>query len=192
MFQRLKIAIDIAHAIEYLHYGTDSTIVHSDLKPSNILLDHDLTAHVGDFGLAKIISSILPVHESSSSITIKGTIGYVAPEYSTSYMVSIQGDVYSYGILLLEMFTKKRPTDEAFSDRINLHNFVSNALPDHVMEIVDPFIQTEHGMNSNKIKDCLASVLSIAVACSRTVPRDRISMKDVVIELRKIRDVLYR
>ncbi|KAL3828456.1 hypothetical protein ACJIZ3_017258 [Penstemon smallii] len=125
------------------------------------------------------------LHESLSHIN-------VTPKYSTSYMVSIQGDVYSYGILLLEMFTKKRPTDEAFSDHINLHNYVSNALPDRVMEIVDPFIQTEHGMNSNKIKDCLASVLSIAVACSRTVPRNRISMKDVVIELHKIRDVLYR
>ncbi|KAK4394052.1 putative LRR receptor-like serine/threonine-protein kinase [Sesamum angolense] len=80
MIQRLNIAIDVAQALEYLHCGTDSTIVHGDLKPSNILLDHDMTAYVGDFGLAKIISSMCPIQENSSSIGIRGTIGYVAPE----------------------------------------------------------------------------------------------------------------
>ncbi|KAK6137209.1 hypothetical protein DH2020_029046 [Rehmannia glutinosa] len=79
LIQRLNIAIDIAQALEYLHCGTDLTIVHGDLKPSNILLDHDMTACVGDFGLAKIISNILPPQESSSTIVIKGTIGYVPP-----------------------------------------------------------------------------------------------------------------
>ncbi|KAK6132021.1 hypothetical protein DH2020_034247 [Rehmannia glutinosa] len=67
MIQRLNIAIDIAQAIAYLHCGTDSVIVHGDLKPSNILLDHDMTACVGDFGLAKIISNMLPPQESASS-----------------------------------------------------------------------------------------------------------------------------
>ncbi|EYU30318.1 hypothetical protein MIMGU_mgv11b015578mg [Erythranthe guttata] len=77
--QRLNIAIDIARAVEYLHCGTNSTIVHGDLKPSNILLDQDMTACVGDFGLAKIISSILSPQESSGTIGIRGTIGYVPP-----------------------------------------------------------------------------------------------------------------
>ncbi|XP_012845863.1 PREDICTED: LRR receptor-like serine/threonine-protein kinase EFR [Erythranthe guttata] len=75
--ERLNIAIDIAQAVEYLHCGTNSTIVHGDLKPSNIILDQDMTACVGDFGLAKIISSILS--ESSGTIGIRGTIGYVPP-----------------------------------------------------------------------------------------------------------------
>ncbi|XP_012845860.1 PREDICTED: probable LRR receptor-like serine/threonine-protein kinase At3g47570 [Erythranthe guttata] len=106
--QRLNIAIDIARAVEYLHCGTNSTIVHGDLKPSNILLDQDMTACVGDFGLAKIISSILSPQESSGTIGIRGTIGYVPPEYGTSNTITRKGDVYSYGILVLEMFTNRR------------------------------------------------------------------------------------
>ncbi|KAI3470230.1 hypothetical protein Pfo_026893 [Paulownia fortunei] len=165
MIQRLNIAIDIAQALEYLHCGTDSTIVHGDLKPSNILLDHDMTACVGDFGLAKIISSILPPHENSSTIGIKGTIGYVPPEYGTSDSVSTKGDAYSYGILILEMFTNRRPTDDSFEDHVNLHSFVSAALPDRIMEIVDPHIQIGPGMNNSKIEDCMASILSIGYYC---------------------------
>ncbi|KAL0283622.1 UNVERIFIED_CONTAM: Receptor kinase-like protein Xa21 [Sesamum angustifolium] len=189
MIQRLNIAIDVAQALEYLHCGTDSTIVHGDLKPSNILLGHDMTAYVGDFGLAKIISGLCPTQENSSSIGIRGTIGYVAPEYGMSNLVSTQGDVYSYGILLLEIFTNRRPTDDSFAEYINLHNFVSTVLPDHVIEIVDPLIQIEHDMNMiSKIKDCTVSILNIGVACSRESPTERMLMTDVVIELHKIKD----
>ncbi|XP_012829143.1 PREDICTED: probable LRR receptor-like serine/threonine-protein kinase At3g47570 [Erythranthe guttata] len=139
--QRLDIAIDVAQALEYLHCGTDSVIVHGDLKPSNILLDQDMTAFVGDFGLSKIISSIIPTHESSNTIGIKGTFGYVPPEYGMSNLVSTKGDIYSYGILVLEIFTNRRPTDDSFNEHVNLHNFVSAALPDRVMEIVAPLIR---------------------------------------------------
>ncbi|GFQ04351.1 probable LRR receptor-like serine/threonine-protein kinase at3g47570 [Phtheirospermum japonicum] len=180
MIQRLNIAIDIAEALQYLHCGTDSTIAHGDLKPSNILLDLDMTACVGDFGLARIISSMLPPQEGASSTTIgiKGTIGYVPPA----------GDVYSYGILVLEMFTNKKPTDDLFKDYVNLHNFVSAALQNHVMEIVDPLmIQMEPGLNNSKVEDCMASILRIGVSCSREIPRDRLSMIDVVNELHKVK-----
>ncbi|KAL0415414.1 UNVERIFIED_CONTAM: putative LRR receptor-like serine/threonine-protein kinase [Sesamum latifolium] len=105
LMQRLNIAIDVASALEYLHNGTGSTIIHGDLKPSNILLDDDMTAHVGDFGLSKVISNVssgLAANESHS-VAVKGTIGYIAPEYG---MVGTGlGDIYSYGILLLELFT---------------------------------------------------------------------------------------
>ncbi|KAL0377038.1 UNVERIFIED_CONTAM: putative LRR receptor-like serine/threonine-protein kinase [Sesamum calycinum] len=188
LIQRLDIAIDVAHALEYLHFGTDSTIVHGDLKPSNILLDHNMIAYVGDFGLAKIVSNMFPAQESNSSIGIRGTVGYVAPEYGTSNLVSTQGDVYSYGILLLEIFTNRRPTDDSFKEYESLHSFVSTALQDDVMEIMDPLIQIEHDKNINTIKDCMVSVLSIGVACSKDLPRDRMSMTDVVRELHKIKD----
>lgn len=79
IIQRLNIAFDIAQGIKYLHFSSGSSIVHGDLKPSNILLDDDMVACVGDFGLAKIVSNILPSHESYSSIGIKGTLGYVPP-----------------------------------------------------------------------------------------------------------------
>ncbi|KAK1394290.1 hypothetical protein POM88_013346 [Heracleum sosnowskyi] len=68
---------------------------------------------------------------------MKGTIGYAAPEYGMGSDISIQGDVYSFGILLLELFTGRRPTDEVFRDGMNLHNFVNMAVGDQVMVVVD-------------------------------------------------------
>ncbi|KAL7242826.1 hypothetical protein ACSBR1_015256 [Camellia fascicularis] len=81
LIQRLNIAIDVASAIEYLHCHCDSTIIHGDLKSSNVLLDDEMIAHVGDFGLAKIISTISNevVQHQSNSTAVRGTIGYVAP-----------------------------------------------------------------------------------------------------------------
>jgi serine/threonine protein kinase len=88
--QRLSIVMDIADAMEYLHHNNQGTIVHCDLKPSNILLDDNMTARVGDFGLArfKVGSTIMPSFgdsASASSVAIKGTIGYVAPGNANSY-----------------------------------------------------------------------------------------------------------
>ncbi|KAG6432107.1 hypothetical protein SASPL_103681 [Salvia splendens] len=81
IIQRLNIALDIAQGIEYLHFGSGSSIIHGDLKPSNIILDHDMIACVGDFGLAKVVSNILPssCESNTSSIGIKGTVGYIPP-----------------------------------------------------------------------------------------------------------------
>ncbi|XP_020547989.1 putative receptor-like protein kinase At3g47110 [Sesamum indicum] len=192
LMQRLNIAIDVASAVEYLHNGTDSAVVHGDLKPSNILLDDDMTAHVGDFGLAKVISNVSSglATAESHSVAIKGTIGYIAPEYGMAGTVSIQGDVYSYGILLLELFTNIRPTsDVLISDHASLHNFVATKLElDRVMEIVDPLIlQKEHHMINSSIRGCVASILGIGVACSRDLHQDRMVITDVVSQLGQIR-----
>ncbi|KAL7182357.1 hypothetical protein ACSBR1_041126 [Camellia fascicularis] len=109
--QRLNIAIDVAYALHYLHH-------HCDLKPSNILLDGDFCAHVSDFRLTTIFLATngISIHQQSSSIGIRGTIGYVALEYGMGEKVSTQGDMYSYGVLLLEMFTRKGPTSNMFID----------------------------------------------------------------------------
>ncbi|XP_042034186.1 receptor kinase-like protein Xa21 [Salvia splendens] len=189
--QRLNIAIDIASAVEYLHCGTNSIVIHGDLKPSNILLDQDMVAKVGDFGLAKIVSSIsqsLPSTEGSSSSAIKGTIGYIAPEYGMSLVASMQGDVYSYGVLVLEMFTNRRPTSDAFEGCLDLQDFVSTALTDHVMEVVDPFLHQELNVDE-KYWECIVSILRIGVRCSKQLPRDRMSMTEVVNDLKKIKKV---
>nr|XP_027082505.1 putative receptor-like protein kinase At3g47110 [Coffea arabica] len=132
LLQKLNIGIDVASALQYLHDHCEAEIVHCDLKPSNILLDNDLVAHVGDFGLARLLPK--PINTSSeqgtsSTIAIKGSIGYAAPEYGMGVEASILEDVYSYGILLLEMITRKRPTDDMFMDEFDLHNFVKRALP---------------------------------------------------------------
>lgn len=183
MIQRLNIAIDVASALEYLHSHCDSIIIHGDLKPSNVLLDDEMTAHVGDFGLAKIISS---VSSDMSSTVVRGSIGYIAPDYGLGDRTS--ADMYSYGILLLEMFTGKRPTDNMFKDTMSLHNFVESALPNQVMEIVDPCIRSEH--NPRKwFKETIVSILRIGVACSMESPRDRMQIQTVVSKIRKIKDV---
>ncbi|THF95134.1 hypothetical protein TEA_020315 [Camellia sinensis var. sinensis] len=176
LIQRLDISIDVASALDYLHCGCEPTIIHGDLKPSNVLLDDEMTAHIGDFGLAKIISTVSSdvAQGQSNSVAIRGTIGYVAPEYGMGDMTSTLGDVYSFGILLLEMFTGKKPTDDMFKDHLNLHIFVKNALPQRVMEIVDPYILLEH--KTRWIKDCMVSILRIGVACSMESPRDRVGM----------------
>lgn len=80
--KRMDIALDVAHALDYLHNDTDQVIVHCDIKPSNVLLDQDIVAHLGDFGLARIIHGATwnsSKDEAISSSTIKGTIGYVPP-----------------------------------------------------------------------------------------------------------------
>ncbi|XVF41907.1 hypothetical protein PTKIN_Ptkin01aG0318300 [Pterospermum kingtungense] len=140
--QRLNVAIDVASALDYLHHQCEVPIVHCDLKPSNILLDHDMVAHVGDFGLARFFPKSMNNYSGNltSTVGLKGTIGYVAPEYGTGTEATTSGDMYSFGILLLEMFTRKRPTDEIFKDGLTLHHFAKMALPDQLLQVADPLL----------------------------------------------------
>ncbi|KAK2980976.1 hypothetical protein RJ640_018060 [Escallonia rubra] len=203
LLQRLNIAIDVASALDYLHHHSGTTLVHCDLKPGNVLLDIDLVAHLGDFGLTRILPEATHAFSTSqsSSIGIKGTIGYAAPEYGMGCEISTSGDVYSYGILLLEIFTGKRPTDDMFVNGLNLHNFAKVAVPDRVTEISDPVLfQNEeeeetsrsHQVSTHKkyekINQCLTSILRIGIACSMELPRERMNISDVTIELHSIRD----
>ncbi|KAL3735374.1 hypothetical protein ACJRO7_024498 [Eucalyptus globulus] len=192
LMQRIDIAIDIASAIKYLHKDCSPKIVHGDLKPSNILLDNEMMGRVGDFGLATISSAAtteaMDIDDHSSSLAVRGSVGYVPPEYGMGDMVSTQGDVYSYGIVLLEMLTGRRPTEEAFKDHLNLHNFVKVTLPDRVMEIVDSAIFNGESENDvERMRDCIASILRIGVACSMESSRDRMDVAEALKELRKIR-----
>ncbi|KAL0437943.1 UNVERIFIED_CONTAM: putative LRR receptor-like serine/threonine-protein kinase [Sesamum latifolium] len=123
------------------------------------------------------------------AIDIASALEYLHFEYGMSDMISASGDVYSYGISLLEMFTNRRPTDDDFSGHSSLHDCVSRALPIHVMEVLDPFILDEHKHTmTSRIKNCMVSILGIGVACSKELPRDRMSMPDVVTELHKIKN----
>ncbi|KAF7814811.1 putative LRR receptor-like serine/threonine-protein kinase [Senna tora] len=137
--QRLNILYDVSSALHYLHYECEQPIVHCDLKPSNILLDDDMVAHVSGFGLARLLSTFNGVSQKQSSTTrIKGTISYaMLLQYGIGFEVSTQGDVYSFGILVLEMVTGRRPTEDMFIDDHDLHSYVITAYPNNVLEIVD-------------------------------------------------------
>ncbi|CAL5348237.1 unnamed protein product [Camellia sinensis] len=106
LIQRLDISIDVASALEYLHCGCESTIIHGDLKPSNVLLDDEMTAHIGDFGLAKIISTVSSdmAQGPSNSVAIRGTIGYVAPEVTSNNGLLYKTTSGGFSIFILAIF----------------------------------------------------------------------------------------
>ncbi|KAG8480297.1 hypothetical protein CXB51_024742 [Gossypium anomalum] len=206
--QRVNVAVDVAHALEYLHHHCETPIIHCDLKPSNVLLDGEMVGHISDFGLAKILSGDKLNYSTneSSSLGLRGTIGYAPPEYGTESELSTNGDVYSYGILLLEMLTGKRPTNERFKEGLSLHNFVKAALPNRVVEIIDPILLqesfrggtiaditlNENNLGNDEYLQCLNSIFKIGLTCSAESPSERMDMSDVVTKLCSIRDKLLR
>ena len=115
--------------------------------------------------------------------------------------VSVHGDVYSYGVLLLEMFTAKRPTDDMFKDGQSLRQFVESAFFERIVDVMDAHLFVEedgeasddaHNLNASRIMECVASVFRVGILCSNELPADRMEMKEIVTELHKIRDVFSK
>eukprot|EP00253_Pinus_taeda_P018024 PITA_18024 len=189
---RLDIAINVAHAIKYLHHDSFVQVMHCDIKPENVLLDEDMVAHVTDFGIAKLIGES-STGSLSSTLALRGSVGYIAPEYGLGVAVSSQGDVYSYGILLLEILTRKQPTSGMFIGDLNLHSWVNLAFPDRVKEVIDNDLFIEVGSDDfeeNKVYKCLVSLLRVGLLCSKHSPNERPTMKFVVMALESIKEDL--
>ncbi|KAK7305666.1 hypothetical protein VNO77_43575 [Canavalia gladiata] len=106
--RRLTIALDVGRAVEYLHSLAHQSFIHRDLKPSNILLGDDMRAKVADFGLVRLA----PEGKASIETRIAGTFGYLAPEYAVTGRVTTKVDVFSFGVILMELITGRRALDE--------------------------------------------------------------------------------
>uniref|UniRef100_A0A8R7V195 Receptor kinase-like protein Xa21 n=1 Tax=Triticum urartu TaxID=4572 RepID=A0A8R7V195_TRIUA len=198
------IAVDIASALEYLHNQCIPPVVHCDLKPSNILFDDEYTAYVCDFGLARLIHGYSSEAQSNStSITGPGgTIGYIAPEYGMGSQISTEGDVYSYGIILLEMLTGKRPTDEAFSNGLTLQKYVDASLSE-IEHILQPSLMPKTGDPPGvtpKIEEykpttvmhiCALQLLKLGMLCSVESPKDRPSMHEIYGEVMAVKEAFF-
>nr|XP_020189714.2 probable LRR receptor-like serine/threonine-protein kinase At3g47570 [Aegilops tauschii subsp. strangulata] len=199
---RVTITVDMAAALGYLHNSCMPPIVHCDLKPSNVLLDDVMGARLSNFGLAKFLQN----HNSSSTVTstslagLRGSIGYIAPEYGIGNKISTAGDVYSYRIIILEMLTGKRPTDELFKNGLSLQKFVGNAFPTKIHEILDPnvIIQNfgDEGVDRNLdqgnhamvgMLSCIMQLAQLGLSCSTETPKDWPTMPDVYAEISAVK-----
>ncbi|KAK4596285.1 hypothetical protein RGQ29_014361 [Quercus rubra] len=177
--QRLNIAIDVATALDYLHHDCDPPVVHCDLKPGNVLLDEDMIAHVGDF------------------------------EYGLGGKASTSGDVYSFGILLLEMIIVKKPTDRMFQEGLSLNKFVSEVHQSKILDITDPrlfkdiesltrsssasySISGEGSSSSSnnsafRGEECVAAMVGVGLSCAAHSSKERFTMRESLSKLIEIK-----
>ncbi|XP_073138562.1 probable LRR receptor-like serine/threonine-protein kinase At3g47570 [Henckelia pumila] len=183
LLQRLNITIDVAQAIEYLHHGNPSPIIHCYLNPCNIMIDEDMIAHVGDFGISKLFGE----EEAFRQTITLATIGYMAPEYGSERKVSTSCDIYNYGITLLELFTSKKPTDDMFIEEISLKDWVSEALQENIVAEIAAGLLKQKDRHFLKKEQCVSSVFDVAMKCLTISPQQRINMLEIVVTLKNIK-----
>lgn len=174
---RMKIALGAARGLAYLHEDSNPHVIHRDFKASNILLEEDFTPKVTDFGLAREASNgTQPI-----STRVMGTFGYVAPEYAMTGHLLVKSDVYSYGVVLLELLSGRKPV--CVSDSKDPENLVTWARPllcnkEGLETLIDPCLDGKFNF------DNVAKVASIASMCVHTDPSQRPFMGEVVQALK--------
>ncbi|KAJ0797355.1 putative protein kinase RLK-Pelle-LRR-XII-1 family [Helianthus annuus] len=186
--ERVDVLVSVSRGLVYLHSGYDSPIVHCDLKPSNILLDEKWDAHVSDFGTARILG----VHNQdgssiSSTSAFQGTIGYLAPEFAYMRKVTTKVDVFSFGVIIMEFITRKRPTGLTEDDgiQLTLPQLIEQALSkgmNELIEVVDPDLASDFATKHGVVEQ----ILQLALCCTRTDPDDRPDMNEILSSLTKI------
>lgn len=174
---RYNIALGVAQGICYLHHDCDPVIVHRDLKPSNILLDAEMEARVADFGVAKLIMS-----DESMSV-IAGSYGYIAPEYAYTLQVDEKSDIYSYGVVLMEILSGKRSVESEFGEGNSIVDWVRSKIKtkDGITDILDK----NAGASCSPVREEMMLLLRVALLCTSRNPADRPSMRDVMSMLQE-------
>uniref|UniRef100_A0A803LAM5 Protein kinase domain-containing protein n=1 Tax=Chenopodium quinoa TaxID=63459 RepID=A0A803LAM5_CHEQI len=176
--RRLKIGIDAAKGLHYLHNGSEPRIIHRDIKCSNILLDEQMNAKVADFGLSKQLSEAEATHVTT---TVKGTTGYLDPEYYSTLQLTEKSDIYSFGVVLLELICGREPFTRGSGnpDSFNLVLWAKPFLQAGMFEVVDDNLARDYDMESMR---------KAATIASRCVERDasiRPTMGEVLQELKE-------
>ncbi|XP_057786289.1 PTI1-like tyrosine-protein kinase At3g15890 isoform X1 [Salvia miltiorrhiza] len=174
--RRMSIAIGSAEGIAYLHHEANPHIIHRDIKASNVLLDSELESKVADFGFAKLI----PEGVSHLTTRVKGTLGYLAPEYAMWGKVSESCDVYSFGILLLEIISARKPLEKLPGGvKRDIVQWATPFLDKGAFEqIADPRLKGRFD------RDELKRVIAIALRCTHGEPENRPSMLEVAAWLK--------
>ncbi|KAL5982624.1 hypothetical protein ACLOJK_016699 [Asimina triloba] len=193
---RYKIALGAAQGLAYLHHDCIPPIVHRDIKANNILIGPQFEAYLADFGLAKLVNCSDPTKFSN---TVAGSYGYIAPGYETeklppsciaeygySMKITEKSDVYSYGVVLLEVLTGMQPTDHRIPDGTHIVNWVRWELRKQEREAVSVLDIQLRDHADSQIQEML-QVLGVALLCANPCPAERPTMKDVAALLREIR-----
>uniref|UniRef100_A0A0D9Y9N1 non-specific serine/threonine protein kinase n=1 Tax=Oryza glumipatula TaxID=40148 RepID=A0A0D9Y9N1_9ORYZ len=161
--------------LEYLHESCTPPIVHRDVKTANILLDNNLVAMISDFGLSR---SYTPAHTHISTVAA-GTVGYLDPEYHATFHLTVKADVYSFGIVLLEIITGQ-PSVLVDSEPVHLPNWVHQKIAEgSIHDAVDSRLRHQYDAIS------VQSVIDLAMSCVENTSIDRPSMTDIVIKLKE-------
>ncbi|KAG6399094.1 hypothetical protein SASPL_140568 [Salvia splendens] len=182
--ERKKIARGAGKGLCFLHHNCIPHIIHRDMKSSNVLLDNEMEARVSDFGMARLISA-LDTHLSVS--TLAGTPGYVPPEYYQSFRCTSRGDVYSFGVILLELLTGKRPTDKEDFGDTNLVGWVKGKVREGKgMEVIDAELNKATDEDEAEQVKEMVKYLEISLQCVDDFPSKRPNMLQVVAMLRDL------
>ncbi|KAM3742766.1 hypothetical protein ACB098_07G092700 [Castanea mollissima] len=160
LVQIVGVMVDVCSALDYLHNGQLECV--------------DMVAHVGDFGIAKILV------ENKDATQMKNI------EYDFEGKVSTKGDIYSYGIILLEMITRKKPADEMFVGELSMRRWIAS-IPDKMKVMDDGFLRIEDGRDATVMQTILSSILELGLRCSEELPDERLDIKDVVAKVNKIK-----
>ncbi|KAK9073066.1 hypothetical protein SSX86_007388 [Deinandra increscens subsp. villosa] len=176
---RLRIAHESAGALAYLHTDAKTSIIHRDVKSTNILLDENYTAKIADFGASRFV----PLGHDQVTMLVQGTIGYLDPEYFHKGQLTDKSDVYSFGVVLAELLTGKKPIDpERGAKDMNLATyFLKVKKENRLLEIVDHQVVREASDEQLKV------TCDLVCRCLNQAGENRPSMKEVAIELDTLR-----
>jgi len=170
---RHQIALGVAQGLAYLHHDLKLSIIHRDIKSTNILLDVNYKPKVADFGIAKVLQA--RGGKDSTTTVIAGTCGYMAPECAYTSKATTKCDVYSFGVVLMELITGRKPVEAEFGENKNIIHWVSTKVEtkEGVFEVLDKRLP-------GLFKDEMIKVLKIAIRCTYKTPSHRPTMSEVV------------